>query len=100
MSSEPLPIRIAVGIDAEHAAGGLAEGVAERVRVLAEPVAGERGADRLEDARRRRVRVLVGVELDDVRVVELLAGDVARPSRGCSGGCRMTVRRRVVRRRD
>ena len=86
MSSEPLPIRMRVGIDAEHAAGGLAEGVAERLRVLAEPVAGERGADRLEHARGRRVRVLVGVELDDVGVVELLAGHVAGHRRGCSDG--------------
>ncbi len=40
-----------VGIDAQHAARGLAERVAERVGILAEPVAGERGADRLEDPR-------------------------------------------------
>ena len=86
MSSEPLPIRMPSGSTPRTLAGGLAEGVAERVGILAEPVAGQRGADRLEDARGGRVGVLVGVELDDVRVVELLAGRVARP---CATDSRM-----------
>ena len=64
MSSEPLPIRMESGSTSEHAARGPAEVVAERLRVLAELVAGECGPDRLEDPRARRVRVLVRVELE------------------------------------
>src|SRR5207302_1468770 len=63
--------------DAEDAAGRLAEVRAERVRILPQPVAGQGGADCLEDARRGRVGVLIGVQLDDAVVARLLAGDVA-----------------------
>src|SRR5437660_737621 len=66
-----------VRVHAEDAAGSLAEGSADRVGVLAQAFAGQGGAERVEDARGRRIGVLVGVELDEDLALRLLAGRVA-----------------------
>src|SRR5262249_51409949 len=71
-----------------HAADDAADVRADRVGVLAQPVTGERVAQRGEDARRRRIWVLVGVELDELAVARLLTGGVAghRTDGGTAGG--------------
>ncbi len=73
-----IPNEDAVRINPQHAARGFAKRIPQRLWVLPQAVRCERGADRLEHPRAGRVGVLVGVELEDVRVVELLAGRVAR----------------------
>src|SRR5439155_23257787 len=67
----------ALGIDAENFPGDGAKIVAEGLGILAELVAGEGFANRLEDSRRRRIRTLVRVKLDHVRPIDLLAGSIA-----------------------
>src|SRR5205807_6554544 len=57
--------------------GGVAKRVAERLGVLSESIARQRFADGIEDSWRRRVGILVGVELDVLAVARLLARNVA-----------------------
>ena len=48
------------------------------IQAQAGSIAAELGLDRLDDARRRRVRIFVGVELDEVGELGLLAGNIRR----------------------
>jgi hypothetical protein len=55
---------------------GLAQTGSARIGVEAETIRG--GGDRSQDARRRSIRVLVGIELDDAILLWLLTGRVWR----------------------
>ena len=75
--------------------GAVAQHVRQRIGIEAQILAG-RGAQRLDHPRRRRIRVLVGVELDVAPILRLLAGHVARhraddrPREGLAHGRRLT----------
>ena len=75
-SSEPLPARIMPGATPCSRAAASQNAVPTRVGVAPEPFA-HRRADRLGDSWRRRIWVLVGVELDEPAALRLLARHVA-----------------------
>ena len=64
-------------LEVEDPAGNLAEVRAHRVGILPQPIPGESRTDRLEHVRGWRIRVLVGVKLEEGPVARLFTGGVA-----------------------
>ncbi|MFO1094251.1 MAG: hypothetical protein U0992_13220 [Planctomycetaceae bacterium] len=62
-------------VNTEQVSGGASESIPQRVGIQVQPAAGD-VFDRLDDARRRRIRVFVRVELGPAGILRLLAGDV------------------------
>ena len=72
------PLHTTLNEDVENAADGLTEDGADRIGIFPQPVAGKRRLNRLDHARRWRVGVLVGVQLDEAPFPRLLARRVRR----------------------